>query len=506
MVTVLPLTFTEDGLPTDPNEQAQIITALQSAQPPISDLWIFSHGWNNSRDDALHLYNDECIPRMQDAIAILQPEQYNPLYVGVIWPSKGWADFFNQLQPATDSSASSHLQEVSLSGAHVPIATASSLPKVILPPIARVPISKADFLNAYAAFPLWQNKPREQYMPQLGELYDYMSTPEPTDADIEAFFKILQGMAVEDPRPESLTRSMASIKPAEGIAWIRNYHAMAQQSGSQQMRVEAIAANQNNASSTDAGNWFDSFLNVFRVFTFWQMKNRAGVVGTNGVYAFLVAIKQQFPQLRVHLLGHSFGGRLVSAAVYNITQQSPLPQNVTLPFVNTLITLEGAFSQFAFTKDIPIEPGQQGTYNPVVEQHVVAHPLVAIYSQNDTANRVFYPLGMSLYYMTHPLDPRTNDEHFHPNLDLALVFVPSDDQNGAIGANGVQGLEQNKFQFTPMQDTSQPYTWGNLDSLYCINIDGQEFIRANDFPRGAHNDINHVQVFLAALSISLVAS
>jgi hypothetical protein len=174
--------------------------------------------------------------------------------------------------------------------------------------------------------------------------------------------------------------------------------------------------------------------------------------------------------------------------------------------VNTLITLEGAFSQFSFTKDIPIEPGQQGTYNPVVEQHVVAHPLVAIYSQNDTANRVFYPLGMSLYYMTHPLDPRTNDEHFHPNLDLALVFVPSDDQNGAIGANGVQGLEQNKFQFTPMQDTSQPYTWGNLDSLYCINIDGQEFIRANDFPIGAHNDINHVQVFLAALSISLVAS
>src|SRR5581483_3686093 len=274
MVTVLPLTFTEDGLPTDPNEQAQIITALQSAQPPISDLWIFSHGWNNSRDDALHLYNDECIPRMQDAIAILQPEQYNPLYVGVIWPSKGWADFFNQPQPTANSSAASPPGEVSS-------------------PVARVPISKADFLNAYAAFPLWQNESQEMYMSQLGELYDYMSIQEPTDDDIGAFFKILQGMAVEDPRPESLTRSMASIQPTEAVAWIRNYHSVAQQSGSQQMRVEAIAANQNNAS-TDVSNWFDSFLNVFRVFTFWQMKNRAGVVGANGLYAFLVTIKQQF--------------------------------------------------------------------------------------------------------------------------------------------------------------------------------------------------------------------
>src|SRR5581483_9278478 len=130
-----------------------------------------------------------------------------------------------------------------------------------------------------------------------------------------------------------------------------------------------------------------------------------------------------------HLLGHSFGGRLVSAAVYNITQQNPLPQNVTLPFVSTLITLQGAFSQFSFTKDIPIEPGQNGTYNPVVEQHVVAHPLVAIYSQNDTANKVFYPLGMSLYYMTHPLDPPSNDRKVNPHLDAAIAFVPSDDQN-----------------------------------------------------------------------------
>ena len=44
------------------------------------------------------------------------------------------------------------------------------------------------------------------------------------------------------------------------------------------------------------------------------MKERAGKVGRGGVNPLLREIRAAAPDLRVHLVGHSFGGRLVTAA------------------------------------------------------------------------------------------------------------------------------------------------------------------------------------------------
>ena len=46
--------------------------------------------------------------------------------------------------------------------------------------------------------------------------------------------------------------------------------------------------------------------------TYWQMKNRAGVVGQQGLGPADRAAGREFPGLRMHLIGHSFGARLVS--------------------------------------------------------------------------------------------------------------------------------------------------------------------------------------------------
>ena len=48
--------------------------------------------------------------------------------------------------------------------------------------------------------------------------------------------------------------------------------------------------------------------------TYYQMKERAAVVGTNGLAQVIAKVRSKAPALRLHLVGHSFGGRLVTAA------------------------------------------------------------------------------------------------------------------------------------------------------------------------------------------------
>ena len=53
------------------------------------------------------------------------------------------------------------------------------------------------------------------------------------------------------------------------------------------------------------------------------MKDRAGDVGRGGVNGVLRDMKKVRPDLRLHLVGHSFGGRLVTAAADGPAGQPP---------------------------------------------------------------------------------------------------------------------------------------------------------------------------------------
>ncbi len=52
--------------------------------------------------------------------------------------------------------------------------------------------------------------------------------------------------------------------------------------------------------------------NALRQATYWEMKKRAGVVGQTGLGPLIGRLHEAQPGLRVHLVGHSFGARLVS--------------------------------------------------------------------------------------------------------------------------------------------------------------------------------------------------
>ena len=59
------------------------------------------------------------------------------------------------------------------------------------------------------------------------------------------------------------------------------------------------------------GSFLDSFktaaLNILNYTTYYEMKSRAGTVGSNGIAPLIDELA--FKVERIHLIGHSFGGR-----------------------------------------------------------------------------------------------------------------------------------------------------------------------------------------------------
>ena len=133
--------------------------------------------------------------------------------------------------------------------------------------------------------------------------------------------------------------------------------------------------------------------NVGRVFTFWQMKRRAGVVGETGFRPILNRIQVALPNVRIHLLGHSFGSRLLLAACRNPDGNPSL----TRP-VDTIVLVQPAISHASFSKAAPgadaNTPG--GFRSAIVDGPACRGPIVATYTDRDVPLANLYPLAARL--------------------------------------------------------------------------------------------------------------
>lgn len=70
------------------------------------------------------------------------------------------------------------------------------------------------------------------------------------------------------------------------------------------------------------------------------MKDRAGHIGRSGLAPVLARLRAVAPGARVHLVGHSFGARLVTAAAAGGAGGT----------VGSLSLLQAAFSHYAFAR------------------------------------------------------------------------------------------------------------------------------------------------------------
>jgi hypothetical protein len=207
---------------------------------------------------------------------------------------------------------------------------------------------------------------------------------------------------------------------------------------------------------------WDGARELLRQATYYAMKRRAGTVGQRGLGPLLGELARRAPGVRIHLIGHSFGARLVSFAL------SGLPPKTE---VASLTLLQGAFSHYAFSGPLPFD-AKGGALHGM--QQRVAGPVVACHSSHDQALGVFYPVASRLARADQSL--------------LGESLLGFDDRWGAMGHDGFQSLDD-----APALTLERALA-GELPRTGCVSVDASAVVRAGGPPSGAHSDICHEEL------------
>ncbi|MEO6528561.1 MAG: hypothetical protein ABIP93_18230 [Gemmatimonadaceae bacterium] len=368
----------------------------------VTDVIVMSHGWNNNRDDAEALYQG-LFTNFAPLASDLQNRKL--AIVGVIWPSKR----FDELVTATASSASAQ-GSASLS------APASSASDALLAEklegmksFFATDVQKAVIDELRALIPDLENKgsARTAFVEKVRTLLD------PSAADKEdmstVFFKDdgneimkrlkideedLDASVADDGGSASLPLGVGVVPPATGgaagfLGFLSGFKAAA--------------------------------MNVMNFTTYYEMKSRAGKVGKNGVGPLVDKLAKQVE--RVHLVGHSFGGRVVTAAAAGSTTDR----------IKSMSLLQTAFSHSGFSK------AKGGAFRGVVDTHRVNGPIVVTHSDKDKAVGIAYPMASRL------------------NGDTTSGFGDKNDKFGGIGRNGAQHMESGETVDGKLQPVGSPY-------------------------------------------------
>jgi hypothetical protein len=144
---------------------------------------------------------------------------------------------------------------------------------------------------------------------------------------------------------------------------------------------------------------------ALNLLSYFRMKHRAGVIGAQGLAPVLARLADR----RLHLVGHSFGARLVTAAAH------ALPAGVR---PTSLSLLQAAFSHFAFAEKF--DGRRDGAFRAVVAERRIAGPILITHTHADKAVTLAYPIASRI-----------------GGQDCAALGGEGD-RYGGLGANGAQ--------------------------------------------------------------------
>lgn len=157
--------------------------------------------------------------------------------------------------------------------------------------------------------------------------------------------------------------------------------------------------------------------NVLDMATYYTMKARSGLVG-QGLAPVLAATRQVCPQVRIHLAGHSFGSRVVAAALL----AAPL-----LP-VSSITLIQGAFSHYGFARHW--DGVHDGHFRPGLLGGRLAGPMVVTHSSHDQALGIAYALASRMAGQDDSVLGPLGGPH---------------DRFGAIGTNGALATPESRW-------------------------------------------------------------
>jgi hypothetical protein len=401
-----------------------------------TDLVVISHGWNNDMAEADALY-EAFLTQADHLVAGGRPAGLGDrrfVVLGVLWPSKKFTD--KELIPSGAAGVTGGLGTADL-------------------------VEKLDQLaDAFDA---------PDAAERIGRLKALLPRLEDSDAACRQFAEEARGLvAGGSADPEDASDAFRSMDAADLFERMSRPVSFVSEGASS----EAGGGGAAGIGMSDGGAaGFMDFLsgalsgarNLLNYTTYYQMKERAGRVGAGGLNPVLRGIQAVHAGLRVHLVGHSFGGRLVTAAA-----------SAGGIRVASLSLLQAAFSHHGFSPDWNGR-GDAGAFWGVLAGRVVAGPVVITCTVNDKAVGVAYPLA---------------------SLLAGQNASGLGDKNSAYGGMGRNGAQKTPGTVeTPMQAAGAGY---QLEGGRIYNLGADRFV-------ADHGDVANVNVVYAVLSAVAVA-
>ncbi len=326
--------FDKDGACTGPLTARNLVAAVARDRP--TDVFLFSHGWNNDWKAATSRYNEFVAGFAALRAAHPLNREFRPVLVGVIWPSTALVAPWEQAPEIAgavedDDGVAEERAEVTEVAALVPAERRERFYELA---------QRQDLTGADEA--------------ELAELLvgafegddDLGATPEVTPDTVLAVWRSLPGAPSDQTGDDFGFAAGAPAAPP----------------GEAAPRGEALAPAGLIEALDPRG--------LVRVATVLIMKDRAGRVGGRGV-ADLLENLLAAGDARVHLVGHSYGAKVVLSALVAKPHSRP---------VESVLLLQPAVSHLCFAADVD-GTGRPGGYRPALA--LSRQPIMTTYSRHD---------------------------------------------------------------------------------------------------------------------------
>jgi len=361
-----------------------------------TDLIVVSHGWNNDRDEAEKLYSKlfgNFVEATKDDPAIAKRKL---AIVGVIWPAKKFDALMTQI-----TSSGAPAGGAASSGAEDAAAAQAAIRAAIdrVAPLFEEAEEKKNLERLRELVPSLEDDPDSQkkFVEILRQLLDPQNQYADQRHSEDSSDVLFEG------NPQNIFDNAKQFAPASA--------------------TEPATPAPKDAGATDPTGHAAGFLdiasaaanavsNLLNLTSYFEMKKRAGTVGKNGVGPLIDKLASAVKSIeRIHLVGHSFGARVVTAAA----------DSSTTPKLHSLSLLQAAFSHNGFSRS------KSGFFHSVAKNKRVSGPILITHTKNDRAVGLAYPAASRI------------------SGDSAAGFGDADDDFGGIGSNGAQQMDSGEI-------------------------------------------------------------
>jgi hypothetical protein len=379
-----------------------------------TDLIVVSHGWNNDQAAAEDLYTKLFTNFAKVTAGDPVMAQRRLAIIGVVWPSKKLDELVTQLKgtgkaPGGAESLSAGDRAEAEAAMRQAIDRAAPIfddpqdsdriaaLKDLVPRLQDDEHAQATFVNIVRELIDPQKKNQDQNHPEDGS---------------DIFF---------EGQPTIVFKNVMQSVPASASAPPDPKELPPRKTGAAQGLEEVFSKGVN------------AVVNLMNLSAYYEMKQRAGTVGKNGVAPLIDELANQVD--RIHLVGHSFGGRVVTAAAANSATRK----------LHSMSLLQAAFSHNGFSKR------RNGFFRSVINSRRVAGPTLVTNTKKDLSVGLAYPAASRL------------------SGDAAAAFGDADDPFGGIGSNGAQQMEAGEVSASTdrLQEVRSVYQWeaGRIHNL-----------------------------------------